>query len=271
MQSTPPRRELLAAAAAVAVAGCSARDLRSDVETDREERTVPVGDAGRFELANDVGEVTVRGGDRDDVRVVITRRGPPGGVDGLRVRTVREGGTLRLVGELPDVGDVERRSIDLAVDVPASLPVRRVRCAVGATAIRGTTGDLRVDSDVGAVDVTDVGGFVDLRGGVDRVTVDGVAGVDRVTTGAGSVDVGVPAVRRDARIETGTGSVTAVVARDIDARVEAETGTGELTVEGLPLSVTRSTPGATATGSLGGDRHTLTVETTVGEITLRRL
>jgi DUF4097 and DUF4098 domain-containing protein YvlB len=280
------RRRALAclATAATGAAGClSRRDTlagaaRSAGDTsparDVETRRVRPADVDRFKLHNDAGVVRVAGADRRDVQVRAVRRARRAAPGRLSLSTKRDGGTLRIVGSVPEadgVGPAERAAIDLTVRVPRSLPVTRVSCSAGDVTVRNTAGDLRVSTTAGRLRATNVDGFVDARGGLGPVEVRSVAGVDRLTAGTGRIDAAVPAVRGDTRIAADAGDVRVALPVELGAVLAAEAPAGGVSVDGLPVTTARTVPGERVTGTLGGGEYSLTIRSGAGDVTLERL
>ena len=264
---TPTRRSVCGAlAAAVGLAGCAGRGRLSGDgrQTERTEETLPVDGATGLTVAAAAGETTVVAEDRETLAVRATKRAPEGRLDEFSVAVARDGGRIRVQSRRPDGG---RGRIDLDVRVPASLPVERAETAAGPLRVDGVAGDPRVESAAGEVTVTDVPGFVTVETAAGGVTVREVGGVDGITTAAGDVDAEVPAVRDDTALSTAAGRLSVALAADLDARVTAEATLGSVSVDGLPLT----DDGDGVSGQLGGGTHRLTVETSAGEIALRRL
>jgi DUF4097 and DUF4098 domain-containing protein YvlB len=154
--------------------------------------------------------------------------------------------------------------------------------------VRNTRGDLTVDTQNGAVTLTNVQGTqVDaasrngsIRGtgiraeglealvGNGTITLAGVA-VEEATmrTGRGDVVLGLTG-DADLEIGTGAGAVTVTIPRTFGAQLEIESGNGAITVDG-PVSNRRATRG-TFQGRVGDGRGMLEIETGSGAVRIRR-
>lgn len=263
---TLTRRRVCGALAATAgLAGCAGRGrLGAGFQTRGTEETLPVDGATGLAVAVDAGETAVVAEDRKTLAVRATIRAPDDRLDDFSVAVTRENGQIRVQGQRPDDA---RGRIDVTVRTPRSLPLDRAETVAGRLRVEGVAGDPRVESAAGEVTVTGVSGFVTVETTAGEATVRDVGGVDGVTAAAGDVDVEVPAIRGDTTLSTTTGRLSAALAPGLDATVVAEATLGAVNVDGLPL--TRADDGVT--GQLGDGTHRLTVETSAGEISLRRL
>lgn len=268
------RRAVLGGLAAVGLAGCTGRlggDGERTAETsERTLSTVPE----TLSVTNEVGAVSVTGEDRSDVGIELTRRGPPGRIEKLAFGVQRDGSSVSLVGETTNEGLIQNDaglSLEITVRVPTSVAVERVETTVGDVRLTGVGGDPTVESTVSEVTVRSVSGFVSAQTTAGDVTIRDVGGLDRVEATTGDLALDVPSLRSDSSITTTTGDVDLAVAPELDAAVSVSAETGSVTVSELPLTVTEQTTGAEVNGTLGGGDDRLSVETTVGTVTLRRL
>jgi hypothetical protein len=154
--------------------------------------------------------------------------------------------------------------------------------------VRNTQGDLTVDTQTGAVTLTNVrGGTVDaaarsgsIRGtGVRAQALEALVGSGPINltgvsarevtadTRAGSVDL-VLATDADLEVRTGSGPVTVTLPRTYGAQVEIEAGNGGITVDG-PVANRRATR-STFQGTLGDGRGSLAILTGSGAVRIRR-
>lgn len=260
-------------------------------------------DAGRLRVVRDGGEVRVTyPGDR----VVY----PAMGARARSTISVRPNGRLgggvsarRIT--VAGAGDGTRAWADVRVLVPSGRTVEvhqsvgRVSVAnvngrvqvMGHTAsvdVRNTQGDLTVDTQSGAVTLTNVRGTqvdASTRSGSIRGTGIRAEGVEALV-GSGSINLaGVAAgeVKADARsgsvdlvlasdadleIGTGSGGVTVTLPRTFGARMEIQTGSGGITVDGAVSN--RRTGRGTFQGSVGDGRGTVEIQTGSGAVRIRR-
>jgi hypothetical protein len=279
MTNTGPRtrRAVLAGlttAATAALAGCSSLGGASEPKKETESQTIPLKGAATLDVSNQAGAVSITSEDRDDIAVTITRRAPEGRMADLTFDIERPDERVTLVGTISEdekFEDNTNMSIMLDVTIPNSLSVGEISGSGNVVEVEGVSGDVSVDMTAGEITLREIDGFVSVSASASDVTISSVGGIDGVETTAGKIDVEVPALRGDTTIESTTGEVTAALAPDLDASVSAETNTGDIEVGDLPITVEESTTGASASGDLGGSKHTLDVETTAGKVTLEKL
>jgi DUF4097 and DUF4098 domain-containing protein YvlB len=276
MSRDTTRRRLLAggaAAAVTALAGCSGLTpfVGKRVE---ETRQLALDGATALSVETDVGDVTVRGDDREDVRARIVKESSTADADvsKLRLRVERSDGTLRLRSEWTG-GDVQfgsRPAMNLVLQVPRSLTVESARVDTGSATLRDLDADATVIADTGDVTVERVDGTVSAETETGSVTVRRPGTISSVRAETGDVDVDVPALSDDASVTTATGSATVSVAPDIDAELIALVDTGDVDVDGLTLDdVNRSE--ASVRGTLGDGGPELRVESDTGDVTVDAL
>ncbi len=159
-------------------------------------------------------------------------------------------------------GDIEARSIegDLTLDT-GSGDIRldegrggRLRLDTGSGDIRGSGLDYRNQSfDTGSGDVT-------LAGvAADDVDVD---------SGSGDVEIRFTRDLASLRIETGSGDVTLDLPATAGAALDLQTSSGDLDTE-LPITISRKSEDHLV-GTIGDGRGRIRVETSSGDVRLRR-
>jgi hypothetical protein len=241
----------------------------------REESTQTLALEGASALAVDVdvGDVTVRSADREDVHVDIVKQSSAVGADlsKLEFRVSRPNERLVLRGVWTGDGRLSGTpSMNLDVTVPVSFGVREVQTAVGDVRVEDARGDLAADSETGDVTVQSVSGAVRAAtqtGDVEVADVDVFAGA---RTQTGDVSVEVSAIDSDTVVETTTGDVTAAIGSGVNAEVRASTNTGDVSVRDLELD--DATIGEeVAAGTLGDGGPTLSVEAQTGDVVLEAL
>ncbi len=270
------RRQLLAGVAATgsaALAGCSSTTPFVGQQLATSE-TVPAEDVDTLRVDGDAGEITVLGGDRDEIDVDVEKQSSSIRTDleTLELRTDRTDGTLELRSEWDGSEGWlrDRPSMTLEIDAPRELALEAVRTSVGRVTVRDVAGDLRVDTSTGRVDVADVDGGVGASTSTGRVEIRDVAYLDDVSTNTGRVEADVPAIDGDTTISTTTGRIEAAIDPDLDAELRVQTNTGGVDVSGLEL--TDETRGDDVlTGTLGDGGPTLRLETNTGRIDVRAL
>lgn len=269
------RRSVLAGAGAAlsaALAGCSGLTPFVGKRQESTER-VPVDDASALAVAVDVGDVTVRAADREDVHVDVVKQSSSVNADlsKLEFRVERPDDRLRLRGEWTGSGGLSGKpSMDLDVTVPSSLAVAATETQVGDVDVEGVTGDVSAASSTGDVTLRSVAGTASAATSTGDVVVEDVETFGGAEASTGDLTVEVPAVAGDTRAETSTGDVTAAIGADVDAELRASTSTGDVVVEELSLA-DGSVGEESASGTLGDGGPELVFETSTGDVTLSAL
>jgi DUF4097 and DUF4098 domain-containing protein YvlB len=180
--------------------------------------TISVQPNARIQIQNFAGSVTVRGWDRNAVRVVAsqTRR------DEVRVR--ERDGSLAIT-------TVSRTGVPAPLDYEISVPVK------ASLDIGGTYTDITIEGVRGSVSATTVQGGVSLRGGDGVISLKSVEGSVTVVDATGRIEVN--GVNKGLLLRNVSGNIAAetvngsIVLDDIQsADVEAVTVNGRVTYEG---------------------------------------
>ena len=239
-----------------------------------DDRTIATEGATSLAVDARVGDVTVRGEDRDDVDVEMRKQSSSVGGDLSKLDLAVERGDGRLTLATRYTGDDSllggTPTMDLAIRVPRSLRVADVAASVGNVTVEDVPGDLAVDASVGDVTIENVDGTVTVEASTGDVNVEGVSAVGDVRADVGDLVLAVPAIDDDTTFDTSTGDVDAAISPDLDAELEAETSVGDVTVEGLSLQDGERT-GSSASGTLGDGGPALQVETDTGDVHLSAL
>ncbi|WP_255168590.1 hypothetical protein [Natrononativus amylolyticus] len=216
------------------------------------------------------GRIAVRGEDRDDVAVTVTKRAATeDALEDVRVRERggTEGAPLRLEAVF------ERPVVDAAVEfdiaVPAGLPVERIETANGRIDVRGVGGDPRLRSKNGRIEAREIDGYVDLRSTNGRLVARDVAGIDGAETVNGAIDLEVESIRGETTIAATNGRIDLLAGPELDATVRLETTVGRIEASAFGRSAS-GVGGATVTGTLGDGRDRLAVSTTAGALEFDR-
>ncbi|WP_323675421.1 DUF4097 family beta strand repeat-containing protein [Halorubellus sp. PRR65] len=269
------RRRLLAGAGAAlsaALAGCSGLTPFVGKREESTER-VPVDGASALAVAVDVGDVTVRTADREDVHVDVVKQSSSMNADlsKLEFRVERPRDRVRLRGVWTGNGGLSGKpSLDLDVTVPSSLAVAETETQVGDVDVEGVTGDVSASTSTGDVTVRSVAGAVSAETSTGDVTVEDVDAFGGAETSTGDVTVEVPAIGGDTAVQANTGDVTAAIGADVDAELRASTSTGDVAVNDLSLA-DGSVDERSASGTLGDGGPLLEFETSTGDVTLSAL
>lgn len=211
----------------------------------------------RLTIDNPVGDITLRPGSNDEVRVEATRYGPDRRVlDEISVGLTGSGDSATLTVTGP-----ERRSnwgVDLVVRVPVQTSVR-------------------IEVGVGTIVMEDLDGRFEIRAGVGRIVARDLAIRDDSSFEGGTSDVQVSASldpEVSVRANSGVGEVTVELPAGTGFELDASTGTGDVTIEGFELEAERE-----ATRGVGDEVHDRTaadpegrrliLNSGVGDITIR--
>jgi DUF4097 and DUF4098 domain-containing protein YvlB len=219
----------------------------TSLQSERSEEAFAVGAAPSLKIDNFAGNVTVRAGERDVIRVVATKKAPRiddlGRIEiqideqngGLIIRTSRRSGFANA-------------SVELEITAPSNT---------------------RLDARTGAgnVDVDGLTGGIDAHTGAGNINVRGAAGTARLDTGAGNIRYqGMP--QGECRFETGAGNIMLALPAAPNVEVDLETGTGNIDVDFVvDGQVTRRA----VRGTIGsGAQGTIFADTGVGNIDVVR-
>lgn len=214
------------------------------------------------------GGVTVRGEDRDDVEVLITKRATDEQVL-QRADVAASGGdgeplSLRTEYDGPP-GDV---AVGFDIALPTDVPVASVRTKNGSVELYDATGDAELATENGAVTAERVDGYLDLRTKNGEITAREVTGVDRAESVNGSIELAFADLRTGASVGTKSGSVTVLAARSLDADVTLSTAMGS--IDAPVLGESSSGLGKLlVSGTVGAGGHSLDVRTTLGSVEFR--
>lgn len=268
---------------------------------ERIEQSFEVGEAPRLEIDNFAGRVTVRAGERGEVRMIAVKQGRAG-ADLNRVQVEVSEGTSGLLIRTRKPSTLSNASVQLEVTVPAGTQLD-LHTGAGNTEVRGLRSDVKVDTGAGDVTIADLIGDLDAHTGSGSVTIDGVSGRIQADTGSGSVRISNVAGEFDAhtgsgsmevreasgparldsgsgsltyegdpegecRFETGSGSITLRLPADLNMEVELETGSGSITTD---FAVEGEISKEEVRGSIGrGDAGTIRAHTGTGSVQLLR-
>jgi hypothetical protein len=237
---------------------------------DSQTRTLPPGEAPRVEIRNEFGDVTVSGGDGEDVQVRLrkvvylpTEEKARALADRIEIRTEMDGGSLRVGTNRDEL--VGRRDAGfethLELRVPAATEVE-IRNDHGEAAARGVAradvrasfGEVRVNDVSGPVEIESRHGAVRATGLGAELTIDARHGDVELERVGGTVDLssehGAVRIQKtrglEARVAFGelsaqtvdgdlavVSSHGAVLAKDVTGRASAETSFAEIRLTGI--------------------------------------
>lgn len=214
------------------------------------------------------GDVTVRSGSTDEVRLTRT-------VHGRSPKIVEESRNdgVHVSADCPAF-TFGRCDVRYEIVVPADMRVE-IDASSGAVQVDGVTGGTQVEASSGTITAKDLGGEVDLESSSGDVHVTGASGdlevkassgevtADRlrssrvtVESSSGDVDLGFAAAPDRVDLEASSGDVTVTVPGGSTAyQVDVETSSGEEQVD-VPTDP--------------GSAHRISVEASSGDVTVRR-
>jgi hypothetical protein len=244
---------------ALATAACTI-SLDGDGVLVREERRFPVtGGAVELTLTTFDGAIDVRSWDRSEILVEVEKRAASEeAANSLQVRASQQGNRISIDVPVSGRDDIFgfSQSVSLRVMVPASVTLRAhtgdgsisVERLDGSLELRSGDGGIRLDRVSGQVRATtgdgsiygiDVTGRADLSSGDGQINVSGQFRALRVDTGDGSVNIEADPgseMDEDWVFTTGDGGITLRLPADFAAEVDAESGDGNISVDGDRMS-----------------------------------
>jgi DUF4097 and DUF4098 domain-containing protein YvlB len=297
MSSRAPRLSSVLPVALLALAASAcAINLDAAKYTDREERRFTVSGKPEVVLSTFDGSVDVRSWDKPEVLVVVEKQAESiESAKAIKVKYEQSGNRITVEVQKPEpfqgISINASRSANVTITVPRQSDLD-ARSGDGAMVLRGLSGRIAVRSGDGGIKGTALDGDVIVHTGDGAVTLDDVTGRLELTTGDGRVDVSGALSRVRARtgdgaitirarsgsrteddweLTTGDGPMTVELPSTFAAEVDAHTGDGGITVEGLPIA------GAQADrehredlrGTLGSGGRALRLRTGDGPIRLK--
>ena len=215
----------------VALSSVACQDDSLQDRREVEEKSFTVGDTPTLRVDNFAGDVTIRGGSTDAIRLVVTRRARRNSdMRRISITMSEEGSGVTVESDKPS--GLNNVSVDLEIDVPTAA---RLDLNLGA-------GEMMID---------DIVGETDIRSGVGKIDYQGQP-------------------QGDCRFDLGAGSITLRLPADVNVEVDLNTGVGRMEVD-FPVSVSSHLVGSTASGTLGsGVEGTIHANVGAGNINLLR-
>jgi DUF4097 and DUF4098 domain-containing protein YvlB len=276
----------LSLAVAVFATGSAAGD---DV-TDRWERTFTIGARPAVSILTDDGDVTVSTWNRRDVMVRITTVGWKIGPHDVRVKDEQTGDRISVEALTPQWEFSFKRSLRVEVSVPAESDLE-LKTGDGDVKVPAVHGSLGVRTGDGRIEVTGARGELKLWTGDGRITGTKLEGKLRAHTGDGDVQVegkfeGLELQSGDGHIvaevlpgsllaagasaSTGDGGLTLRLPNSIKAELEAYTGDGSIDVD-LPIAVQGRISRTRVHGTLNGGGPLVKLRSGDGSIRIEAL
>lgn len=229
-------------------------------------------------FTNDSGDVTIRTGDKPEVRREVHYSDEKPGKDTFRVKN----GVLEL-----DSCHKRNCWIDYEVTVPAGTSVSgqldsgtadisgvadaNVRASSGEIIVKDVSGGVNVEADSGSVTLGDIGGPVVAKADSGSIEADDIDG--DLTLAASSGGVEAHGVGGATKVESSSGSVEVELTDAADVRVDAKSGNVGVTVPDGAYKVATSTDSGDVTSDVTNDpagEHRLDLHTDSGDITVSK-
>jgi DUF4097 and DUF4098 domain-containing protein YvlB len=280
---------------ALATSAC-AINLDAAKYTDREERRFTVSGKPEVVLSTFDGGIDVRSWDQPEVLVVVEKQAESlESAKAIQVKFEQSGNRITIEVQKPEgfqgIGINVSRSASVTVTVPRQSDLD-ARSGDGGIALTGLAGRIAVRSGDGGIKGTGLEGDIAVHTGDGGVTLEDVNGRLEITTGDGGVNVsgafsrvrartgdGAIAIRArsgsraedDWEITTGDGPLTLELPPTFAAEVDAHTGDGGITVDGLTIAGARADRDhrEDLRGTLGSGGRALRLRTGDGSIRLK--
>lgn len=216
---------------------------------------VPV--SARLQISTQ-GPLIVRG-QAEGNRIVYMLRALPGGVDAAKELEVKAGSRADLVTLSVATSDRNLRTVELTVDVPASLSHVVLETRAGNIVASDLRGEVLVRTTAGRIELDRLGSNLEVRSGGGEIRLGRVAGSVRCFSAAGGIRA--ESVGRESWFQTGGGDV---VVRESGGPLHLSTAGGSIQVDRSAGEVFASTRGgAIKVGHVAG---LVTAETAGGAI-----
>jgi DUF4097 and DUF4098 domain-containing protein YvlB len=227
---------------------------------------------GKPELHISAGDasVTVEAGGNDAIDANITSRGWGIGDGGVRITEHQNGNRVEIDIKVPQTHfSFGNKSINVEVRVPREL-LADIHTGDGSIKLQDLAGDIRADTGDGTIEANGLDGNLDAHTGDGNVHIHGRFDSLKLHTQDGSVTLDVmkgSRVNADWRVQTGDGSVSMRLPKDLNANLELHTGDGRIQMD-LPLTVTGVQSEHGVQGKLNGGGALVLVRTGDGSISV---
>ena len=284
------RRVLGAAGAAVtsALAGCgSVVQIERDGATD--ERTVDAPTDATLAVVNAADAIAFTAEPRDDIKIVAEKEAFGGvALDELTVDVEATTDRVEITTDKPDVVGLGGGSVSLELYAPEEMAVDRLQTADGAVTARRVPDGAALRTRDGSIQVTDARGDVTAETDDGDIAVDGTGGTLSAVTQDGSIQVrdparigeistrdgdimtDVPAVAKDAEIESSDGDLLLRIGDTLDTVLTVGTADGEILVSDVAPGLQIQRQSDSELEAVVGDGTTpLQAHTNDGDVMLR--
>jgi DUF4097 and DUF4098 domain-containing protein YvlB len=244
----------------------------SDAWADAEEEfhnTYSVAPGTPLSVGNTNGNIHVRVWDKDYVDVLAVKK-TNRGKDELGKVDIRVSKNGKLSIETDYLERNARVTVNYTISVPKTVPVEQIKTTNGSVEITGTTGDAFIKTTNGSIKVSDTEGTVELRTTNGNISITGASGIRLAKSTNGSIEVSVLNFVDNAEITTTNGSVTLAVPENINADIDLKTTNGKISASQIQMLVEEISKNHVS-GKLGSGGNSITIRTTNGSITLKKM
>ncbi len=237
-------------------------------------KTYQVGDKPSLRVdTNDASVEITRGASRSVSVRVIAQEYSIGGT-GVRVTERQDADKVDLQVHVPNHWGIHigmHQGVRIEVQVPSETALD-LHSGDGHIAVDGTTGQARIDTDDGHIQVRNFTGGLHAHTGDGHMTIDGVLTEVDLRTGDGHIDLTVRPGSKMSNgwlIHTSDGRVEARLPQDFAAELYAHTGDGHIQLD-MPVTVNGSIERSRVRGKLNGGGRLLEITTGDGSIHISR-
>ncbi len=241
--------------------------------TERDERVFPVTGTPTLNLRTDDGSVTVRAWDESSVKVIFIKQGrEQADLSRFKLTAQQNGNDVDIRAELDKSANNRRDgwygngSVNLEIYVPRQVKKLTAQTGDGRVTLEGITGELKISTGDGAVEVNQSGGRLDAQTGDGRVNINDFNGAARITTGDGRISLAGKFTALEA--QTGDGSITFIYPPDLNAVIEA--AGGRIVADDAPANITEVAEKNRRRVTLGSGGPVFKLQTGDGRIYLQR-
>ena len=221
------------------------------------------------------GAVTVRVWDRNEIEARVTTVGWRIGPSDIQIIDRQAGSRVELELRIPRHGfdfNLGRHSIRMELQVPRELR-SDIHTGDGAISVDGVKGETRLTTGDGRIEGEALDGTLDAHTGDGRIRVRGRFDSLRLHTGDGSIEAEIvrgSKVGSEWSVRTGDGHVTLRIPESLAADLEVHTGDGHITSD-LAITTNGAWRDHDLRGKINGGGAPFIVRTNDGSVRLERL
>ena len=218
--------------------------------------TFAVGESPALTLTSNAGSVTVNSGNTNRIVVQAKKYASFGGnLNNVQINYSQSGNTVNVTAQSSGTFNFfNATSVDFTITAPPATDLQ-INTNAGSVKVNGISGKMSLVSNAGSIGVTQAS----------------LTGSSTFKTNAGSINFnGAIGTTGTYDFETNAGSIDMTLTGTPSFHLNASTDVGSINTN-FPVTVNRSTAGATMNGDVGtAPQATLTLKTNAGSITLNR-